>query len=242
MIPATFPPPTQVHDDASSDDTHGDDPLYYHPNVIIPKTDECSGFLVKSHDVVCDVDFVRAVVVLSPEFYQHGNDEWDVLFEKEDQFPETIEELNALKTSSRYSLFCKYIANGPFEKLFGCSSHTRGYGNSASFLSLKRRFSVSSTDWSTKFPYCPEEMAGNKYCLIRSPVEIAIPGAYVLKVVNVMRDLGHHVCVRHDWETSHIVVNDATMINNPPCLRGDWIKAIAYCSVTYVVFVSHGQR
>ena len=240
MIPATFPPPAQVHDDSSSEDTHGDDPLYYHPSVTIPKLVFETDQVLHSGDIA-DVDFIRAVVVLSPQFYEHETLELVEMFEKEDQYPETDEELDAMKTNSRFHLFSKHIANEDFVKLFGCASHTKGYGNSSSFHSLKRRFSVIKNDWRTKFPYCPEDMAGNEYCLIRSPVEIAIPGAFVLNVVQVMQDLGHHIGVRTDWETSHIVVNDATTMNNPPCLR-DWIKAIAYCGVTYVVFVSHGQR
>ena len=59
--------------------------------------------------------------------------------------------------------------------------------------------------------------------------------------IDAICEMGHHIGVRADWEKSHLVINDATTINNPPCLC-DVFKAFAYCGVTYFSFTSNGQR
>ena len=84
-------------------------------------------------------------------------------------------------------------------------------------------------------------MAGKEYCLFRYPIEVAIPGCYVIEVVDMIRSMGHHIELNAAWKTSHIVVNQATQTNNPPTLR-DWFKAFAYVGVTYIAFTSNGQR
>lgn len=80
-----------------------------------------------------------------------------------------------------------------------------------------------------------------EYLLIRAPVELAVLGKDVEKIVDMIRMLGNHVLLREDWQTSHIILNDASIRNNPFSL---WVvfQAMAYVGVEYFSFCMHGMR
>ena len=92
-----------------------------------------------------------------------------------------------------------------------------------------------------KFAICPEEVKGKEYLLIRAPLELAVLGKDVEAIVDMIRMLGNHVLLREDWKTSHIILNDASIRNNPFTLYVVF-EAMAYVGVEYFSFCMHGMR
>ena len=215
-------------------------PIDFQPKVLIPKRDFSNNFQ-EGLGGQCDLDFIRVVVTLTPAFYKYcpnSNDPTQI-DDAEEQEELTDEEIEAA-TALRYKNICDNVLTENFIKLVGTSSQVKGYGASSNYHQVRRKFCVVESDWD-KHPYCPREYAGNEYCLIRTPIEIAIPRSYVMPVILAIRQMGHHIDVNANWRTSHLVINDATIANNAPCLR-DIFRAIAYCGVTYIAFTSNGQR
>ena len=211
----------------SSDSGGSSPPSHFLPRVVLAREN------------TSDIDFVRVVVKLTEDFYKHDFDYDDSSLDVDASDYEYV--LAEKLTEHRYDIFSQIILSAPFLKLVGTTSTVKGYGNLSNPWTVRRKFSVKQNKWESSFPFCPSENAGDEYCLIRSPVEIAIPFDYVEPVVNTIRKLGHHIDLRMNWETSHILLNDATLTNNPPRLC-DIFKAMAFCGVDYFSFCFTGQR
>jgi hypothetical protein len=111
------------------------------------------------------------------------------------------------------------------------------FKSNATVGNVKRKFSITTdnTTWETR-PLCPERYRGKEFVLFSYPIEVAILGTYVEPFVKQMQHCNHHVKLRDDWKTSHLVIDEQSCKNNPPPL-GDVFKVLAYigCTAYFVI-------